>query len=337
MTPNVPDWIGGGGWQLDDEEHPAGEGESAYRVVYKTLRVVLMPVEISGNGLWVKFRHGTVDRGGAIAERALRAHRDRWVLPETGVMVPDGDGFLRYEPRINMHWDFKPLQDTIDDVFFVEFVVTTDSSEPEEQLREGREHLALPKTTLDLKLGQRVLGLMLTEEVGEVFPDGHFNRWLVFPATGAESQLDVEAVEKEPVIRWNEELSQLMDKPVEERRRLQLGCEWYWAAIHADDPVTEYLHLWFVVEAVTMPKDRSDQQVRKFLADRLGGKPQDWRETVRLHSDRRGGIVHGNRRRRIELEAVAELRDLVEGILEMELGSLHPERRRRLLGRAGLI
>jgi len=62
-----------------------------------------------------------------------------------------------------------------------------------------------------------------------------------------------------------------------DKRRLRLACDWYWSAIHADDPVTEYLQLWFVVEAVAMPNTTNIAPVQDRRASTLGGQRSDWR------------------------------------------------------------
>lgn len=332
-----PHFLALSGWQGTDEEHPPGEAHPAYRAVYKTLRLGLPAAEFGWPNLRVRFGHGDVHRGGVTLPGATPARqRDRWILPEAGPLVPDGE-MVQYEPRVNMHYQFAGWEGTVEEVFFVEFVLLTAAEEPRDRLAEGRRTLASLKTMLELRFGPRVLGLELTEELGELFDDGHFNRSLQSQELGAESQLDAIPITKEELLGWaHGDLNRHVERPVTDKERVRLACDWYWSAIHADQLVTEYIELWFVVEALLMPNASNIRPVRERLAEWIGGDEKDWREVVGRHFGRRSKLVHGQEPRVIAQIDVENLRALVEALLQTEFGTVDEERASRLRASAGI-
>src|SRR4051794_17174426 len=69
-------------WQQVDDAHPAGGGRPAYRVVYKTLRVIVGEGVIRFPNLHLRFGHGNVERGGVNLDGAVRGRRrGNWYLP----------------------------------------------------------------------------------------------------------------------------------------------------------------------------------------------------------------------------------------------------------------
>lgn len=149
-----PDWLRAGGWQRTDDAHPPGEGDPAYRVVYKTLRVVLPNAELSWPNLRVRFGHGSVHRGGMSLPGAIPARTPhRWVLPEYGRLVPADEGFVRYQGDINKQYQFAAWEDEVADVFFVELLLRTEAVGDDAQLAEGRSKLASLKVLLELRFG----------------------------------------------------------------------------------------------------------------------------------------------------------------------------------------
>lgn len=331
---SAPEWLRTSGWQRVDKSHPPGAGRPAYRVVYKTLRYIIPLSSFEWPNLRINTGLGTVDRGGMLLPGTLAARqRGHWLLPESGTLVEEG-GHVRYEPRINMHYEFKAWEESLADIFFVEFILETTSESPEERLVEGRRRLAPLLTQFDLRFGPRVLGLKLTEELGEIFGDGHFNRELVSALIGAESQYDVAGVEGGEFLDvMKRDINRLMEKTPTELDRIRLACDWYWTAIHASNPVDEYLALWFVIEAMAMPNTANVRPVRELLAREVGGSPSDWREYVGRLAGHRGALVHGNEPRGVSDDQLADLRELVEAILQIELSELDATRRSRLEAR----
>jgi hypothetical protein len=333
-----PDWIVFAGWQGGDEDHRLGEGEAAYRIVFKTLRAVIAEATVTWPNLRISTGHGVVSRGGVNLPGALPARQaGKWVLPEYGRLVPDGDVF-RYEATGLEDFVFEAWENDVEDVFFVEFLLKTNASEPPAQIVEGRERLAEVKTMFDIRFGPRILGAVLTEEAGEVFDDWHFNRRIGSDQIGHEFQLDVIGVSADDLLAWQTtDMARYEALPVEEKRRLRLACQWYWLAIHERDPVNQYLALWFVVEVLAMPDTTDIRPVRELLASNVGGTERDWRPFVGLHFGRRSELVHGNIERAVASEELASLRELVDVLLAIELSSLTEERAAALRASAGLI
>lgn len=330
--PGEPEWLRTSGWQPADDEHPAGSGRPAYRLVFKTLRYVIPFASFQWPNLRINTGQGSVDRGGMVLPGALPTRqRGRWLLPESGSLTED-DGFVRYGPHINMKFEFRAWQESIDDVFYIEFLLETTAATPEERLVEGARRLAPLLTQFDLRFGPRVLGLKLTEELGELFDDGHFNRELVSQQVGTESQYDVVGVEGDEFLAWAQhDFDRLMQKTPERLDRIRLACDWYWTAIHTPSAVDEFLGLWFVVEVLAMPDTANVRPVRELLARDVGGSPDSWRDFVGRLSGRRDALVHGNEPRAVGDEELTRLRALVEVLLQLELSELDERRRSRLL------
>jgi hypothetical protein len=308
------------GWQRVDDAHPIGGGKPAYRVVFKTLRVGVAPAEFKFSNLVVRFGHGTVERGGVRLGQAVRGRRrEEWYLPEKGKLV-EREGTLRYAPDSPLNFEFDAWQEQVEDVFFVEMLLVCKAVDQSERLAEGRRHLASLKTLLDLRFGSRLLGLLLTEEVGELHDDGYRTRDLASESLANEWSFATQTVDADALRQFGETLLEKQTKRSEsERLRLRLACDWYWSAIHAEEPVNEYLQLWFVVETIAMPDTTNIAPVKDRLAAALGGDRSTW-ALVGRHFGRRGNLVHGQDEREVQPAALAELRDLVEVLLCLEFG-----------------
>jgi hypothetical protein len=330
-----PDFFSMSGWQRSDDEHPAGSGIPAYRIVYKTLKAYVPQVEMHWPNLLLRAGHGDVDRGGVRLGQAMRTRREhRWILPQPGD-VEIQDQTVTFRPRETKNFEFHAWQETIEGVFFFELILHTTEEGPDRRIAEGRRRLGYLKTLVELSFGSRVLGALITEEIGEVFPDGHFNRNLQSEQLGNEWQMDLAAVDD--VNEWaRHPLGTLISRSPEDRERLSLACDWYWRSTETADLVTEYLELWFVVEAVAMPDGSNIRPVRERLAAAFGGDQLDWAELVGRHFGRRGDLVHGQAHREVEESDVEALRDLVQALLELEFGMENLERANRLRAAAGV-
>jgi hypothetical protein len=182
-----------------------------------------------------------------------------------------------------------------------------------------------------------VLGALVTEGLGEVFPDGHFNRSLESDAVGNEWQMDLTAVTPDEFSTWLKlTLATYLQRPLGELQRISLACDWYWRSTQTSDLVTEYLELWFVVETIGMPNTTNVRPVRERLSTAFGGSEDEWKDLVGWHFSRRSKLVHGNAKREVTEEDVENLRDLVQALLELEFGIDNPERRKSLRCRAGI-
>lgn len=323
-------------WQGVDENHQPGDGQRAYRVVFKTLRIVLGEMHVRFPNLILRFGHGRVERGGVRLGDAIRGRRrGDWYLPESGRLVPAGE-HLRYQPDPPLDFEFHGWEDTVDDIFFVELIVLCDSEDAQARLTEGRRTLSSLMTLIDLHFGPRLLGIQLAEEVGELHHDGHWTRTLASERLANEWSFDVRAEGVEELRAFNDgPLARHIARSAADKLRLQLACDWYWSAIHADQSVTEYLQLWFVVEALAMPDTTNVAPVKDRLADGLGGQRSDW-GLVGRHFGRRSRLVHGQEERDVDDADLTELRTLVEVLLCLEFGLQDHARFAQLRAAAGL-
>lgn len=335
---DLPDWYVASGYLWADHDHRAGEGRPAYRVVFKTLRVVAIgEARLEWENLSVRIWHGAVSRGRLQTGDALPWRRARHrVVPEWGDVVGEGNA-LSWQPRGKPVVDFQFDSDELGGGSFVELILETEADEPRARLMEGRSKLASLKTMLDLSFDQRLLGAQITEEVGEVFPDGHFICSAQSETVGIEAQLALKVLEAEGIGAWaNTVLDAHMSRPASERRRVGLACQWYQLAGETGDIVLEYLYLWLCVEILAMPDTSNIRSVRETLSSELGGRADDWKRLMERLYQRRNMIVHDGKREVSEGD-MADLRDLVEFLLEDELGWVRRERRDRLYASAGRV
>ncbi|MGD0455774.1 MAG: hypothetical protein ABSB69_19490 [Solirubrobacteraceae bacterium] len=254
MADDLPDFFVAGGWQGTDDEHPPETGIPAYRAVYKTLKTFLPEVNMTWPNLIMRAGQGSVARGGFKRPDALPLRREgHWLLPQPGTTVIEGTT-MAFHPSEVRDFEFAAWEETLEGLFFVEFILHTTQERPDRRLAEGRSTLASLKTLIELSFGPRVLGALVTEGLGEVFPDGHFNRSLASEAIGNEWQMGLAAVTLGQFEDWTKTtLASNLERSREDKERTGLACDWYWRSTQASDLVTEYLELWFVVEAIAMP------------------------------------------------------------------------------------
>jgi hypothetical protein len=327
MAKDLPDFLSASGWQDSDDDHPPGEGTPAYRVVYKTLKTFLPEFKMVWPNLIMRTGYGSVRRGGIRLDDVLPLRREgHWLLPQPGATVIEGDT-MRFEPTETKNFEFKAWQEEVEGLFFVEFVLHTTSDQSDRRLEEGRSGLARLKTLVELTFGPRVLGALVTEGLGEVFPDGHFNRSLKSDAVGNEWQMGLAAVTPNELDEWAKStVGPHQERPIEDLQRVRLACDWYWRSTQTSDLVTEYLELWFVVEVIAMPDTTDVRPVRERLAKAFGGAESEWNDFVGRHFGRRSKLVHGVAKREVEEQEVESLRDLVQALLEQEFGVANTER-----------
>jgi hypothetical protein len=336
MPDELPDLIVAGGWQGTDEEHPPDGGTPAYRAVYKTLKTFLPEVNVTWPNLIMRAGQGSVARGGFKRPDALPLRREgQWLLPQPGTTLIEGTT-MTFHPSEVRNFEFAAWEETVEGLFFVEFILHTTQERADRRLAEGRSALASLKTLIELSFGPRVLGALVTEGLGEVFPDGHFNRSLASESIGNEWQMGLAAVTLGQFGEWKTTLASHLERSREDKDRTSLACDWYWRSTQASDLVSEYLELWFVVEVIAMPDTSDVRPVRERLAAAFGPSEGAWKEFVGKHYGRRSRLVHGNVKREVEEQEVEGLRDLVQALLELEFGIANPERASRLRLRAGI-
>jgi len=94
QSPDVPQEQIASGWQRSDDAHPLGTGRPAYRVVYKTLRVLPFPALIMHwENLRLTLANGDVERGGMRVPTGIPGRNPRHVIiPEHGRIVDSPRG-----------------------------------------------------------------------------------------------------------------------------------------------------------------------------------------------------------------------------------------------------
>jgi hypothetical protein len=298
--PNDPDnlhFYRTGGWQQSDDEHPPDHGSPGYRVAYKTLKMLTSTdIELKWPNLRISVKTGHLNYGGMRTPDGVPARRpDEQVVPEYGMRITDSTGAARWLGCPNPYLTFAGWDDDIGGLSYVEIIYRLEDDadpEPEAVRQAGRAAVAPLKTTLDLILGPRLLGVPLLEEIGAVFDDWHWNRRLDSVALATERPLQpVVMPAQEFVNRIMPAIEHTQQVDETERRRFRLASQWYWLADAEPDPVNRFIQMWLVIESLEMPTP-DIAPVKARLTALLGGK------TVgafvgRLYGTR-SGLVHGN-------------------------------------------
>lgn len=303
------------GWQNADEAHPAGTGHPAYRIVWRSLAWVVHPQAIFGfSNMLIRIGVGDVDTGGMTMPNAvpMREH-GRWILPQEILFSQDTEQ-ISFRSRGFEAIEFKAWQETVSSFSFVEMLVRTESSEPRQIIAEGRRTTASMLTLLQFALGARVAAVPLSEEVGEVFPDWHWNRSLASDALAWEPQLDLVGINATDL---KDTLKPLIDQWLShqesQRSGIRIACQWWQLADAQSDLAIKYISLWLVAEALL---DRVHMPAR--LQSLLGNSAGKWKKVVDRLYGRRCKLAHGEDRKVSETE-IAEIRCLAGVLLSAEL------------------
>lgn len=321
------------GWQESDEEHPPGDGRPAYRVVFKTLRTVpTRPAAVVSSNCRVMFANDQVTWGEPRFGRALHWRRpDRYLVPDWGRVYY---GPLRYVRDANNTIPMEAHQDTTPPMNFVEilYVLHEDAAGKDHHSRLGaaRSAVAPLLASIDLCFGPRLLGIRITEEIGEVFDDWHWNRRLDGPTVALEAQAELRYVDGDTVA---DQIATMFDansaRSEEDRARLRIAAQWYWRADAEVDPVQEFIAHWLTIEALEM--DSPDiAPVKRVVHKQLGGDPAPIAVAVgRLHG-LRSKLVHG-KTRAVSSRQLTTIRAVSLALLERRLvGIMSTERRKAL-------
>jgi hypothetical protein len=111
-------------WQGVADDHPLGSGKPAYRVVYKTLRIIPFPnVEMKWPNLVVTIANGDVKRGSMNIPRTIPGRSPpRYVLPEYGRVNQIDDRSASYMSCPDKHVYIGSQEDTLNAANFVEII-----------------------------------------------------------------------------------------------------------------------------------------------------------------------------------------------------------------------
>ncbi len=337
-SPETPQELTARGWQRTDDAHPPAAGRPAYRVVYKTMRLVPFPsLVMSWPNLRVSITNGDVERGGLRLPTGITGRTARHlIIPEYG-RVREQNGTITYLSCPNLNIAVAGWEETLGACSHVEILYITDDSvvwDPEPQhnaelsraservLTRGRAGVASLKALLDLHVGPRLLAMPLTEEVGEAFDDWHWTRRLDAGLISAETQAAFRqlhtselVVELEPLIERHHSLAP------DESRRLTLASQWYWRADADTDPITRFIAWWLSVESLEM-LGTDIKPVRDRVAQLTSTATAQWAEPIGRLFGLRSKLVHG-KVGEVTADAGARVEALARALLASRLlGSL---------------
>ncbi|MFE4950145.1 hypothetical protein ACFQ9V_08540 [Leifsonia sp. NPDC056665] len=289
-------------WQLADDFHPGGEGKSSYRIVWKTIRELTFPaVQITFPNLVVRFVNERVNRGEPVFTNALPDQEPGvFIVPEWGEIL-ERDGQTGYQPHPNMQVSVQAHQEDLPTANIVEviyvFPFKTEKQSYSDAIASGRASIAPLRMMLEFTFGDRLLGPKLTEEVGEVFDDWHWNRQLGGRDIRLESQADMRY---RPAVEAVEGLQRIFTAHVErdeaETLRVRIASRWCWEAESQADPVMRFVSYWLAIEALELGENSNIAPLKDVVAAVLGLQRPDVTVAIgRLYATR-NRLLHGKQR-----------------------------------------
>ncbi len=310
-------------WQMVDEEHPAGAGRPAYRLVHKSIRTVFWPgVLLEFPNLRVEFGNGSLTYGEPLFKGTLRGRRaGTFLLPEWGLVsdADDGSGSVGYQHHPDMHLQIEGHQETTPPGNYVEFLYELppgDWQSYEAMRSAGRAGVATLTAMIDLLYGERVLGPVLTEEVGEVFDDWHWNRRLGGRTVSMETQAQLEQRDSaELASQLGSAIDMQLARVTEMRNRLRVASQWYWSGQAEGDPVQRYMHHWLVVEALELEQNSGIRPLKQVIRTMLSTEASSISDVVGRLYGVRNGLMHGEIRE-VSKAQLHQVEVLADALLE---------------------
>jgi hypothetical protein len=315
------------GWQRSDQEHPPGNGNLGYRAVYKTLKLIPFPtVELSWPNLRVRMVVENVEFGGfSIKGNAIPSiFPNRLLLPEYIEIRRDGNS-IEYHGETNLKWEFNAYVEEFPMSGIVEMLLEVENSNNEEDVvSKGRRSVAPILTILDLVYGERLIGALIAEEVVELFPDGHWNRRIISPSVGSESQLDMKKIENSQIEQMKKSIEIYQGFGGSDRKNTALATDWFWKSERESDRIDRFIQLWICVEALEMPTTNI-RPISEQLALITTEDYDFWKEPIGRLFGKRSDLVHGNSNEVEEYE-ITILRGIAKILLANRLGEIeNPE------------
>jgi hypothetical protein len=180
---------------------------------------------------------------------------------------------------------------------------------------------------LDLSYGDRLLGPLLTEEVGELFEDWHWNRRLGGRTVALESQANMKTISGHQL---SDGLRAAVDRQLElsdeSRAAARVAAQWYWEAEGQSDLGLGFASYWLVLEALALGQNSNIRPLRVAFSAMLGCNEDDVKEPIgRLYGER-SGLLHGNVRA-VDEKEVAKVRALASALLHKHLFGDVPDQR----------
>jgi len=176
---------------------------------------------------------------------------NKLLLPEYIEISQDGDLFS-YHGEINLKWKFDAYTKEFPMSGIVEMLLEVENSNEEDIISKGRRNVSPVLTILDLVYGERLIGALITEEVVELFPDGHWNRKIISPSVGSESQLDMKKIENTQIEQMKKSIDTYQDFGESDRKNTALATDWFWKSEREADRIDRFIQLWICLEALEM-------------------------------------------------------------------------------------
>jgi hypothetical protein len=223
-----------------------------------------------------------------------------------------------------MKWEFDAFMEEFPMSGIVELLLEVDSSNENDIISKGRRSLSPILTILDLVYGERLIGALITEEVIELFPDGHWNRNIISPSVGSESQLDMKKIENSQIEQMKKSIETYHNFGESDRKNIALATDWFWKSERELDRVDRFIQLWICIEALEMPTTNI-KPVSEQLAIITTENYNFWKEPIGRLFGKRSGLVHGDSNEVDENEIII-LRGIAKILLANKLGKIENPR-----------
>lgn len=331
QNPPLPSGVSFSAWQMVDDEHPMTEGTPGYRIVYKTIRTVFAPeLRMDAGRLLVRFGNDEVTWGEARFPNALPHRREgEWLVPQWGKVTWRGrQGSYQADPNREVQLDAH--QETTPAGNFVELLYRLPDAELldyAEKFALGRSRVAPLTAGMDLLWGERILGPVVTEEVGALFDDWHWNRLLGGPTVAWEGQARIKVADGQ---EFHDDLDLAFkifgEYSDADRDRLRVAAQWYWRADRERDHVMKFLSYWLCIEAVILKEGTwKIGPLKTMVAAILDTKTSAVAGVGRIYAVR-GQIAHGHSHS-VTDETLTGVKAIAEAVLSRRLlGRVSPER-----------
>lgn len=321
---DVPELMKFSGWQMSDADHPAGDGTPAYRLVHKTIRMIPFPAIVVDLGdILLRIKNGEVTTGKPVYEHALPWRREgEFINPEWGRLDTQIHDKINYVGSESHHIHARAHQETLPSGNYVEILCKLSAvaqDDYHDQLSEGRARVAAITAAMDLEFGPRLLGPILTEEIGNVFDDWHWNRRLDGASIGVESQTRIEQFHFESFHKKFEPIIRRLSTDNEEHyQRCRIASQWYWRAEREPDRVVQFISYWLIVEALELDENANINPIKESVAKLLNVTKNEISGQIGRLYGKRNRLLHG-KQRYIDQDALRQVRILAGVLLEEHL------------------
>ena len=242
---------------------------------------------------------------------------NRLLLPEYIEVSKDGDA-ITYRGKTNMEFHFAAYQEKFPTSGVVELIVEVEKPHEDSIISRGRRAISPILTILDFSYGERLLGALITEEVVEIFPDDHWNRKIISPSVGSESQLDMIKIENAQIEQMKKSIEIYNNFRKGEAKKISLASDWFWKSEREVDSINKFIQLWVCIEALEM-STTDIKPVAEQLAHITSQDYFFWKEPGGRLFGKRSELIHGNASEVKEHETII-LRGIAKILLTNKLG-----------------